>query len=61
MPNLIKTINISEADKATLESILHQSTVEARIVIRAKILLLKAANNSNEYIADKMNTFVPTV
>ena len=31
MPNLVKSINISEADKATLEGLLRQSTVEARI------------------------------
>ena len=61
MPNLVKAINISEADKATLEGILRQSTVEARIFIRAKILLLKADNNSNEYIADKLDISVPTV
>ena len=61
MPNLVKSINISEADKTTLEGILHQSTVEARIFIRAKILLLKADNNSNEYIADKLDISVPTV
>ena len=57
MPNLVKAINISEADKTTLEGILRQSTVEARIFIRAKILLLKADNNSNEYIADKLLLF----
>ncbi len=61
MPNLVKSINISEADKATLEGLLRQSTVEARIFIRAKILLLKADNNSNEYIADKLDISVPTV
>ena len=61
MPNIIKTINLSEADKATLEGILRQSTVEARIFIRAKILLLKAENHSNEYIADKLDITVPTV
>ena len=61
MPNLIKTINLSEADKATLEGILRQSTVEARIFIRAKILLLKTENHSNEYIADKLDITVPTV
>ena len=61
MPNLVKAINISESDKATLEGILRQSTVEARIFIRAKILLLKADHNSNEYIADKLDISVPTV
>ena len=61
MPNFVKAINISESDKAALESILRRSTVEARLFIRAKILLLKADNNSNEYIADKIDITVPTV
>lgn len=61
MPNLVKTLNISETDKVALESILRQSMVEARIFIRAKILLLKADNKSNEYIADKLDITVPTV
>lgn len=61
MPNFVKVINISETDKAALESILRRSTVEARLFIRAKILLLKADNNSNEYIADKLDITVPTV
>ena len=42
MPNFVKAINISETDKAALESILRRNTVEARLFIRAKILLLKA-------------------
>ena len=61
MPNFVKAINISETDKAALESILRRNTVEARLFIRAKILLLKADNNSNEYIADKIDITVPTV
>ena len=61
MPNLVKSINISETDKETLKGILRQSTVEARTFIRAKILLLKADNYSNEYIADKLDITVPTV
>lgn len=61
MPNLVKTINLTEEDKTTLESILRQSTIEARAFIRAKILLLKAENNTNEYIADKLDITVPTV
>lgn len=61
MPNLVKTINLTEDDRTTLVNILRQSTVEARTFIRAKILLLKAENNSNEYIADKLDISVPTV
>ena len=61
MPNTVKTINLPEEDKTTLQGILHRSTVEARTYIRAKILLLKAENNSNEFIADKLDVSVPTV
>ena len=39
MPNLVKPITLTDDDKATLENILHQSTVEVRTYIRAKILL----------------------
>lgn len=42
MPNLVKPINLTDDEKATLEGILRQSTVEARTYIRAKILLLKS-------------------
>ena len=61
MPNIVKTINLSEEDKTTLQNILHRSTLEARTYVRAKILLLKAENNSNEFIADKLDVSVPTV
>ena len=55
MPNLVKSINLTNDDKATLESILRQSTVEARTYIRAKILMLKSECISNESIADKLD------
>lgn len=61
MPNLVKSINLTDGDKATLESILHQSTVEARTYIRAKILLLKSECRSNEFIADKLDICVTAV
>lgn len=61
MPNLVKSINLTDDDKATLESILHQSTVEARTYIRAKILLLKSECRSNEFIADKLDICVTAV
>lgn len=61
MPNLVKTINLTDGDKATLESILHQGTVEARTYIRAKILLLKSEGRSNESIADKLDICVTAV
>ena len=61
MPNHIKSINLTVDDKDTLESILQQSTVEARKYVRAKILLLKDDNHSNQYIAEKSHITVPTV
>ena len=61
MPNLVKSINLTQDDKEALESILRQSTVEARTYIRAKILLLKSENNSNEYIADKLDVCISVV
>ena len=61
MPNLVKTIALTEEDKAFLEGILRQSTVEARAYIRAKILLLKAEGRSNESIADKLDICVTAV
>lgn len=61
MPNLVKSINLTEDDKAALEGILRQSTIEARTYIRAKILLLKSENYSNESIADKLDICVSAV
>lgn len=61
MPNLVKSINLTDDDKAALESILRQGTAQARTYIRAKILLLKSENNSNEYIADKLDICVSAV
>ena len=61
MPNLVKSINLTDDDKTTLESILRQSTVEARTYIRAKILLLKSECRSNEAIADKLDICVTAV
>lgn len=61
MPNLVKPINLTEDDKATLNSILRQSTIDARTYIRAKILLLKSESNSNEYIADKLDICISAV
>ena len=40
MPNLVKPINLRVEDKASLEGILRQITVEAGTYIRAKILML---------------------
>ncbi len=61
MPNLVKPINLTDDEKAALEGILRQSTVEARTYIRAKILLLKSECRSNEFIADKLDICVTAV
>lgn len=55
MPRTSKMIHLTETEKNTLENILHQSTVEVRMYIRAKILLLKDAGHPNSYIADKLD------
>ena len=55
MSKIIKTIHLTETDLSTLESILRQSTVEARTYIRAKILLLKYDGYTYEQIADKLD------
>ena len=38
MPNLVKPINLTDDEKATLEGILRQSTVEARTYISCKVM-----------------------
>lgn len=55
MSKIIKTIHLTETDLSTLESILRQSTVEARTYIRAKILLLKYDGYTYKQIADKLD------
>ncbi len=61
MANRIKGIVLNGEEVETLEKIMRQSTVEARVYTRAKILQLKAAGRSNESIAEKLDTTVPTV
>ncbi len=61
MANRIKGIALNAEEVETLERIMRQSTVEARVYTRAKILLLKKAGRSNESIAEKLDTTVPTV
>lgn len=61
MSKIIKTIDLTESDILTLESLLRQSTVEARIYIRAKILLLKYDAYTYEQIADKLDVCLSAV
>ncbi len=58
MANTIKRIGLNAEEVETLERIMRQSTVEARVYTRAKILLLKAAGRSNESSAEKLDTTV---
>ena len=61
MPNTIKQISLNDDDRHQLEMLIRQGTAEARKHIRAKILLLKADNKSNESIADKLDVSISTV
>ncbi len=61
MANRIKGIGLNAEEVETLERIMRQSTVEARVYTRAMILQLKAAGRSNDSIADKLDTTVPAV
>lgn len=61
MSNKIKHISLSEDDRTKLTQLIQQRTLEARIFVRAKILLLKADGHSNEYIADKLDIAVNSV
>ena len=61
MANNVKVINITDEERAVLEGILRQSTIEARKYIRAKILLLKDEGYSNEYISDKLDICISAV
>lgn len=61
MSKIIKTINLTKSDISTLESLLRQSTVEARTYIRAKILLLKYDGYTYEQISDKLDVCLSSV
>lgn len=61
MSNSIKSINLSEEDKAAFEQLLHQRNIGAGTFIRTKILLMKDEHHSNEYIANKLDITVPIV
>lgn len=55
------SINLTTEEISYLESLVNKGTIEARVYRRAKILLLKSAGLSNEAIAEKLDTTVPTV
>ena len=61
MPKNATPINLTDEETCYLESLVNKGTIEARVYRRAKILLLKSAGISNEAIAEKLDTTVPTV
>lgn len=61
MPKIATSINLTTEETSYLEALVNKGTIEARVYRRAKILLLKFAGMSNEAIAEKLDTTVPTV
>ena len=61
MSKIINKIQLTEEEITRLESILHQPTIEARIYVRAKILLLKHKGYTREHIAYKLDISLSTV
>ncbi len=61
MPKSATAISLTDEEKCYLESLISKGTIEARVYRRAKILLLKSSGVSNEAIAEKLDTTVPTV
>lgn len=61
MPKNATSINLTDEEISYLESLINKGTIEARVYRRAKILLLKSVGMSNEAIAEKLDTTVPTV
>lgn len=61
MPKKATPIHLTETEVHHLQSIVQKRTIEASVYRRAKILLLKSEGMSNEAIADKLDTTVPTV
>ncbi len=61
MPKNATAISLTDEERCYLESLVSKGTIEARVYRRSKILLLKSAGLSNEAIAEKLDTTVPTV
>jgi len=61
MSNAVRKIKLTEKEIASLESALHQPTIEARTYVRAKILLLKHKGYTREHIAYKLDISLSTV
>lgn len=61
MPKNATVISLTDEEKCYLESLVSKGTIETRVYRRAKIPLLKSTGVSNEAIAEKLDTTVPTV
>lgn len=61
MSKIVNRIDLTKEETAYLESILRQATSEARVYIRAKILLLKHNGYTNERIAYKLDVSLSSV
>ena len=61
MPKTATSINLTNEEISYLRTLVNKGTIEARVYRRAKILLLKYSGLSNEAIAEKLDTTVPTV
>ena len=61
MGRMSLSIQLTEEEHKYLSSLIKKGTLEARVYKRAKTLLLKSQGMSNEAIADKLDTTVPTV
>jgi transposase/transposase-like protein len=57
----VKPITLSDENRETLESWSRGRSTEARLVLRAKILLLAASGKLNKEIAEELNTAKTTV
>lgn len=61
MSKIVNKINLTKEEAAYLESILRQATSEARVYVRAKILLLKHKGYTSERIANKLDISLSSV
>ncbi len=61
MPRPIRTIPLSETDKAELERLVRSRTTEQRVVERCRIVLASAAGQKSEEICASIGVSKPTV
>ena len=61
MSKIVNKISLTKEEIAYLESILRQATGEARVYVRAKILLLKHEGYTSERIANKLDISLSSV